>query len=146
MKKILSSLLAVVAVMCLALTFSSCEKDKDDVTIRVTWRYGVVYDENAPAEVVAEIKAVTNQIDARTREIFGEGYFVLEADADKARPTNNALHTTYDRFGEDSKIKSCIDQLKAINAKYGKDYVYYVIFGIYCGETLVGSMKYDISK
>lgn len=146
MKKIYSSLLAIVAVMSLALTLSSCEKDKEDVKILVSWAMEVHTVKSTPAEVNAEVGVVANKMDARCREIFGNEPFYLDADGDKARPTDKAMSTILARFENDSQIISCMKELKAINIKHGVNYVDAVAFGLLCGNSVVGATEFDPNK
>lgn len=143
MKKILSSLLAVVAVMCLALTLSSCEKDKEDVKILVNWGMDVYWVKSTPTEVATEIGAVANKMRARCKEIYGAEPFYLDADADKASPTNSALQATFSRFANDSQIISYMKELKAINTKHSVIYTDYVIFYLTCGGSVVKGAEFD---
>lgn len=142
MKKIFSSLLAIVAVMSLALTLSSCEK-KEETKILVNWGLDVFWAKSTPTEVQDEIIVVGHKMNARCKEIFGTEPFYLDADGEKARPTDSAAQTIFSRFANDSQIISCMKELKAINKKYGLNYADDVAFYLTCGGSVVKGAEFD---
>lgn len=140
MKKLFFGLMAVVSVVCLTLAVSSCGNDDDDDTekVEVSWEVNYYGDSNLPDEVKKERDAVVKQIDERAMEIFGKT-FKLEAAKGSIGPSSEAKRASYDRFEKDGKISSCLNQMREINKKYGKNYITEVEFCIYYGDYLVGS-------
>ncbi|MCQ2258426.1 MAG: hypothetical protein MJZ41_10615 [Bacteroidaceae bacterium] len=146
MKKLLFGLVAFVSVVCLTLSISSCSKDDDDTTkVDVAWILDIDGDENTtPENVKKEAYEIGLEMEKRILEIYGGRTFKLPADTNTNRPSIKDIHDAKERFSNDSKIKGYIEQLRAINAKYGKKYVESVRFTIYCENGELGSDKINI--